>query len=201
MRQSLEDRFYSRFVRGDGDECWLWMGAPTSSGYGVIKRKGKTLHAHRVSYELQVGPVPAGLCVCHHCDVRMCVRPDHLFLGTQKDNMQDAVSKGRMATGQDHGMNTHPESRLTGDRNGTHTKPHRVARGEQHGSAKLSQSDIVDIRRLAESGTSNKEIAMRYNICPQHAWRIVTKRRWKPLLATIDAAGFEMPGDRPDERS
>jgi hypothetical protein len=78
------------------DTCWLWAG-PTfrSSGYGRFNINREHLAAHRVAWELTNGPIPAGLFACHHCDVRQCVRPDHLFLGTQADNVRDMFVKGR----------------------------------------------------------------------------------------------------------
>jgi hypothetical protein len=82
--------------------CWLWTGA-TTGGYGQFYHKGKQHRAHRLSYEMHKGEVPEGADVCHKCDVRCCVNPDHLFIGTRKDNMQDCVTKGRIATGSRHG--------------------------------------------------------------------------------------------------
>jgi len=87
--------------------CWLWTGATSDSGYGWfgVSGSGNTRSAHRVSYELHVGPIPNGLHVLHHCDVRHCVRPDHLWLGTRSDNMQDMLAKGRdwYLSGEDNG--------------------------------------------------------------------------------------------------
>jgi hypothetical protein len=76
-------------------DCWLWTGGKHRQGYGQISIARKMALAHRVSYELEVGPIPPGMSVLHKCDVPGCVRPDHLFTGTQKDNMADCARKGR----------------------------------------------------------------------------------------------------------
>lgn len=96
----IEDRFWEQVAKSDG--CWLWTGTTGTRGYGQIKRRLAFNHkivvaAHRVSWELHFGPIPPGLFVCHKCDVRACVRPDHLFLGTGSDNVQDMLRKGRWA--------------------------------------------------------------------------------------------------------
>jgi hypothetical protein len=99
--------------------CWLWMGAQRgSSGYGCICFRGKTSRAHRVSWEAHKGPIPEGMNVLHKCDVRMCINPDHLFLGTQGDNMRDMCAKGR----------------------------HVAPPGSRHGNSKLTESDVIAIR-------------------------------------------------------
>src|SRR5215467_7191387 len=79
----------------DPDSCWLWMGALSSQGYATIGIDGKSWFVHRVSWVLHRGPIPAGLNVCHRCDTPPCWNPHHLFLGTQHDNIVDAVNKGR----------------------------------------------------------------------------------------------------------
>lgn len=93
----LPDRFW-RFVT-PVDGCWLWRGNRNQAGYGQIKvgRKGPSVSAHRLSYELHHGPIPAGLFVLHRCDNPPCVNPDHLFVGTAKDNSDDMIAKGRRA--------------------------------------------------------------------------------------------------------
>ncbi len=92
------ERLAARSKRVGG--CLIYMGAARNSrsGYGSIRcdqGKGKHVYAHRLAYELTYGPIPRGLFVCHHCDVRRCIEPTHLFLGTHRDNMADMVAKGR----------------------------------------------------------------------------------------------------------
>ncbi len=93
-RVTLLERFESKWTPEPNTGCWLWIGSIDTGGYGSI-RIGKLKIASRVSYELHVGPIPDGMCVCHRCDVRSCVNPAHLFLGTHKANMDDKSQKGR----------------------------------------------------------------------------------------------------------
>lgn len=90
------ERFWPKVQKTDC--CWEWTGYVMPNGYGTFGRgraiEGK-VYAHRFAYEALVGPIPVGQHVCHRCDNRRCVRPDHLFLGTQRDNMRDMVAKGR----------------------------------------------------------------------------------------------------------
>jgi len=85
-------------VKIDHNGCWIWQGSIANNGYGNIKYKGKRWNTHRVSYIEFVGDIPEGLFVLHKCDVRACCNPEHLWLGTQKDNMHDASLKGRIVS-------------------------------------------------------------------------------------------------------
>src|SRR3990167_7169618 len=78
-----------------GDSCWFWIGCTKSNGYGLIQVGGKLEHVHRASWMAHRGPIPNGLWVLHHCDVRNCINPEHLYLGTHSDNTADMVNRGR----------------------------------------------------------------------------------------------------------
>ena len=110
----IADRLWRRTLKTE--TCWLWRGATGHFGHGQImadrnvEPTRRILTAHRVSWELANGPIPDGLCVLHKCDVPRCVRPDHLFLGTKRDNMADAAAKGRSARG-----SRLPQTKLTED--------------------------------------------------------------------------------------
>lgn len=105
----LEVRFWSKVRKGE--DCWEWTGFTRKDGYGLIglgRRSDGIARAHRVAWELHFGPIPDGLYVCHRCDNRKCVRPDHLFLGTPQDNVDDMVRKGRsVAPSSPSGLKNH----------------------------------------------------------------------------------------------
>lgn len=93
------ERFHGKYIPDKESGCWLWKGSKNHNGYGEVSYKhchSKRALAHRVSWAIHQGKIPDGLCVLHKCDVRNCVNPDHLFLGTQQDNLRDCYQKGRM---------------------------------------------------------------------------------------------------------
>ena len=102
MTKDQGQSFWSKVNKTEG--CWLWTAAINNNGYGVIRVNGRLVKAHRYSWELVNVRIPEGLCALHRCDVPACVRPDHLWLGSQVDNMSDKVSKSRHAQGTRHGM-------------------------------------------------------------------------------------------------
>lgn len=92
--RTLEQRFWGRVDITPG--CWNWIGSKSTNGYGNIGIQKRTYYVHRVSWEIHNSKIPEGLDVCHKCDNRRCVNPEHLFLGTRLDNMQDCLAKGRV---------------------------------------------------------------------------------------------------------
>jgi len=94
-KKTARQRFENKYEIVSESGCWVWIAGINDKGYGRFKLDGKLFLAHRAAYTIYVGEIPQGINVCHKCDVPECVNPDHLFLGTQKDNIQDSKSKGR----------------------------------------------------------------------------------------------------------
>lgn len=130
-------------------DCWLWTASVGSAGYGSFGiGDGRTTSAHRFAYELHHGPVPRGMFVLHHCDIKRCVNPAHLFAGTHRDNMADAVRKGRIAA----------------------TK----VEGEQSPNAVLSDDQVRQIRERRAAGERRIDLAREYGITDRYVWQLVT---------------------------
>jgi len=123
--------------------------------------------AHRVSLWTRFpNEINSGLCSLHRCDNPQCCNPDHLFVGTHKDNVHDMINKGRRVKlfGDDHPGRKHPEN---------------LKRGEESGSAKLTQSQVIEIRTLFAGGVSIEELASRFPCCADNIRAIVTRRSWR----------------------
>lgn len=173
-------RFWSKVNRTDS--CWLWTAGTMNSGYGQFSiRNQRGILTHRVSYELAYGSIPDGLMVCHTCDVRTCVNPAHLFLGTAADNQRDMANKGRAASGDRHWTHTDPSKRAFGDRNGARIYRERMPRGEQNNLAVLTADQVRDIRSRAAAGDLQREIAARYGINRATISYIVARKTWKHI--------------------
>ena len=135
------------------DDCWEWTAYKNVGGYGVIKIDKKLVLAHRAALILEGVDIPSGMCVCHTCDNRACVNPDHLWIGTQKDNMRDAASKGRLSS------------------------PPFV--GSDHPNAKLSEDDIISIR---SDERPYGEIIKDYPVSKQTIGKIKNNLKWKHVV-------------------
>ncbi len=158
-RRPLLQRFTENVIIDESTECWNWTAAKFSNGYGAIRNDGRQCRAHRVSLELHRGPIPSGLCVCHHCDNPGCVNPEHLFLGTQADNVADKIAKGRQVN----------------LRGAAVSNP-----GTANGNAKLAESDVAAIRSAI--GVSQRKLAARFGVGRTQIRRILAGESWAHLL-------------------
>lgn len=159
----LATRFWAKVDKGAGaGTCWPWSGRRDPiTGYGSLNIKGHRWQASRVAYELTKGPLHAN--ACHTCDNPPCCNPDHLFNGTQTDNIADAVAKRRMASGSSHGLHKHPE---------------KIAKGERHGGARLTEADVIFIREAAVRGDRYDDLAERFHVSRPTISEIALGRKW-----------------------
>ena len=145
-RYSPQERFWGKVQKTAS--CWLWSGS-LNGGYGTIKgAKGIVYRAHRLSYEIHYGPIPDGLCVCHHCDNPRCVNPAHLFVGTRADNMADCAAKHRLPRGRT------PSAKITRE-----------------------QAESIR-QRYKEGGVTQKALADEFGLAQTSIFEIIKGQRW-----------------------
>lgn len=149
----IEERLWGRIDKTATSGCWLYLGNRSDKGHGVVRHRDKMRGAHRVAWELVNGPIPDGMCVCHHCDNPPCVNPAHLFLGTLADNNRDRATKGRSAD----------------------------MRGERSHRARLTTAQAQDIRRRRLAGETITALAREFNIHHGTVSRIAKAQTWSHL--------------------
>lgn len=145
----LKKSFEKKVIKKEG--CWEWVGCKTRTGYVLIRNYDKKISAHRSSWIIHNGLIPEGMCVLHKCDNRICTNPEHLFLGTHKDNMSDREMKGR---GQ---------------------------KGITHNKCKLSENDVIEIRKFIDLGLCNTKIANKFGVSGGTIWFIRKGITWKHI--------------------
>lgn len=149
-RPSLEERFWAKVSKGA--DCWEWTAALGTTGYGVVTVRGRKQTAPRVAYELTMGPIPAGVCVLHRCDNRRCVRPNHLYLGSYRDNALDRESRGR-----------------SHDRGGV-----------RNGRARVSAAEVRQLREL-RGAVTQEALARRFGISQTQVGAIQRGISWSSV--------------------
>lgn len=146
-------RFWKKVQKRRWNQCWIWQGPVGSRGYGCFKFSCVNWQAHRIAYYLYYNEDPGDFCVCHSCDVPLCVNPRHLWLGTHTDNMQDMITKGRRVQ-----PNVH---------------------GEKNPSSKLTQKQVNQIRKLYTTKKyTYMQLAEKFNVSYVTIHHIVTHKTW-----------------------
>lgn len=142
--------------------CWVWTGNQLKSGHGLIRSiEADTYLAHRLSWHLNVGPIPEGMCVLHHCDNPPCVRPDHLFIGTRADNTADMLRKNRQRV--DAGVAA--------------LRAFHV--GQDNPQARMTAQKVIELRERAAAGEHYNDLAIVFGIAASTANAIILGNSWK----------------------
>jgi hypothetical protein len=160
-------RFWGKVQMSSG--CWIWEGAKDAHGYGLFSLGDKNARAHRIAYRLTKGAIPEGMVIRHTCDNTSCVRPEHLLLGTQLDNIADRNERGRTARG---------------DRAGRRTRPERYPRpqGSKNGRAILAEQDVLAIRAAHADGVATgKALAVEYSVSYSLIKQIIRRVIWRHI--------------------
>ena len=158
-------RFHERFDKTAKNDCWKWTSSIDPYGYGYLSIHQKKIRVHRIAYLLQFNLDPVGYLVCHTCDIRSCINPKHLFLGTNVENSNDRDSKGRTAKGNQHASRIYVGA------------PY-LPRGEQHPNHKLNVQAILAIRRMHSNGLTQRAIAYAIGVKEITVWKVIHRKTW-----------------------
>lgn len=152
---TMVEKFWDAVDKKGPDDCWEWKKGRTTFGYGSFYLPGSIhIPSHKFSWELVNEPVPKGLCVLHKCDNPPCVNPNHLFIGTKKDNAIDAAKKKRLYN----------------------------PKGEDHNCAKLTEAQVLEIRRRYKFGTALQiDLAKEYGVTRRHLNEIICRKVWRHI--------------------
>ena len=168
-----ERRFWGKVQIAETDQCWPWLACSSPKGYGMIGFRGKLYAAHRVAFFLTEWWHNQSLCVCHRCDNPPCCNPSHLWLGTLADNSMDCIRKGRTNNGSAH------RAYARGDRHHARLRPERLSRGEQHYKARLTESDVREIRSRFLQGETSRSLGQAFGVCKSNVLFVVHRKTWK----------------------
>lgn len=169
--------------------CAVWVGSKHNQGYGQFKFRNKTWKAHRVAWMMtNDAEIPEGLIICHKCDNPGCVNGDHLFYGTDQDNADDMVAKGRACKGERHKLLCSQPPRHAGEEwRRLHPAKNRP-RGEKFWKVKLREKDIAEIRDLYNFGFNQREIGKIYGVGQTAIGGVILRRTWKHI--SLPASGY-----------